>query len=119
MRGNIQAKIGAALSGKLTGATQSITLKRVTKVADKIKGTFTEAADEYQGRGVCRLSWKAQEMAALNIPQTDGKAVILQNEIPVAPKQGDWLDFGDGWCVIINVRQDPIGAAWIVQYRKA
>lgn len=118
MRAKIQAKVAAALSGKLVGATQMIVLKREESVADKIKGTFIKSVSEYKGRGICRLSWSAVEMNALNIPQADGKAIILQSEIAVKPKQGDLLDFGDGDCQVVHVTQDPVQAIWVVQYRK-
>ena len=118
MRAKIQAKMAAALSGKLAGATQGVVLKRVDKVVDKVRGTFTQSVVEFKGRGVCRLSWSAVEMNALNIPQTDGKAIILQSEIAVEPKQGDLLDFGDGDCQVVHVTQDPVQAIWVVRYRK-
>ncbi|KLT73256.1 hypothetical protein PL75_03250 [Neisseria arctica] len=119
MKATIQAKLAAALSGKLADATQPLTLKRVEKTADKVRGTFTEMTTEYVGRGVCRLSWGAREAAALNIPQTDGKAIILQSEIDTIPQSGDLIDFGDGYCKVIFVWQDPARATWKLQYRKA
>lgn len=119
MRKNIQAKLAAALSGKLGGAVQNIVLRRSVKMADKVKGTFAETVQTFEGRGICRLAWSAYETAALQIPQTDGKAVILQSELAAEPQEGDALDFGEGAHRIVRVRQDPVQAVWIVQYRKA
>lgn len=118
MRSKIQGKVAIALSEKLAEATQVVTLKRVMKVVDKARGAFTETSTDYKGRGVCRLSWTSQEVSALNIPQTDGKAIILQNEIAVQPREGDLIHFGDGFCKIVHVRQDPAQVMWIIQYRK-
>lgn len=119
MRAKIQTKLAAAFSGGLADAVQDVVLRRTVRTADKIRGTFEEAVQTVSGRGVCRLGWRAEEAAALGIPQTDGKAVLLQSEWPFAPKEGDVLDFGAGAHKVVAVRQDPAGAAWFVQYRKA
>ena len=118
MRVGIQNALAAALSGTLADAVQAFTLRRTVKAADRVRGTFVQTTEEYRGRGLCRLSWSAVERNALAIPATDGKAVILQSECPAAPRQDDVLDFGDGACRVIEVRQDPVGAVWTVQYRK-
>ena len=119
IKSTIQKKLAAALSGKLSDAVQPLVLKRIQKTVDKIKGTSAETETQYVGRGVCRLSWGAREASALNIPQTDGKAIILQSELAIQPMQGDLLDFGDGDCKVIFVWQDPAQATWAIQYRRA
>ena len=118
MRVLLQERLAAALSGVLADAVQDFVLRRTVKTADRVRGTFVEAVEEYRGRGLCRLLWSAVERNALGIPATDGKAVVLQSECAVAPRQDDVLDFGDGACRIVEVRQDPVGAVWTVQYRR-
>lgn len=119
IRAKIQQKLAAAMSGKLADAAQTLIWRRTTGLADKIRGETVQTVEEHQARGFCRLAWSAQEAAALNIPQSDGKAIILQNSLPLVPQSDDMLDFGDGFCRVVAVRQDPVQAVWIVQYRKA
>lgn len=140
LRDDLQADIAEAFDGEddLADAVSSFTGSRTTisDVYDPVTGTYPETTIGYSGRGVFG-GFTATEMTGRNllstgagqaqhILATDVKMIALQNEVlldsdssEAVPTVGDNITYNGNTFRVVNTGQDPAGASWTVQLRKA
>ena len=129
LRDDLQADIAEAFDDAdgLADAVTTFTGSRTTvsDVYDPVTGTYPETTIGYSGRGVFG-GYSVEEIDGQHIVRNDVKLTALQNEVlldsdgtPAVPAVDDAVSGPDGDYRVISVGQDPAGASWTVQLRKA
>ncbi|WP_436897716.1 glutamate 5-kinase [Acinetobacter gyllenbergii] len=119
LRDELQADFAEAFNEDLADAVQSFACDRIIKSGwDPLTETHTVVKETYSGRGVLFGSYSQYEIQTLGVLATDKKAVVLQNEVTMAPQIDDEWITPQGKYKLINVSQDPSQSIWVCQLRK-
>lgn len=116
-----QAAIKAATA---VGATKSGTLRRVTSVYAPTTGTNETVTTEYAWTGVLESYTERQtggDGLSGNVLTSDRKWTAAAADLPATVEptpETDKLVVGGVTYSIVNAKQDPAGALWIVQVRR-
>lgn len=128
LRDDLQADIAEAFDDEdgLADAVKPFECVRTSTQGnyDPVTGTYPTVTSGYQGRGVFG-GFRSFEIDGARILATDTKLTALQNEIwatdngevtnaPEVPKVDDVIS----GLTVMDVRKDPVDAAWSIQLRR-
>ncbi|TPU95046.1 glutamate 5-kinase [Acinetobacter baumannii] len=119
LRDELQAEITEAFDEDLSDAVHTFTCERIVSTSWNPKTNTSEnVVENYSGRGVLFGSYNQYEIQTLGVLATDNKAVMLQNEVTMAPKIDDEWITGLGTFRVIHIQQDPAAIIWKCQLRR-
>lgn len=113
MRDTLYKELKLAFDTDLKDAVKSFVLSRVTIVRDKRSDTNIKTETTHTSRGIFS-KFEATEADGVVTLVTDTKLLLLQDELDVIPRQGDYI----GDYRVVAVSQDPVEVSWVLALRK-